>query len=195
MEAIQKNMDEGPIKATMTVGDVIQMVPESIPIMLNYGLHCVGCNAATWETLEQGAMGHGMAQDVFDKMLGEINDLAKKEAEKLEEPVEQTITVSEAAAKKATAMAESAGRANVILRVSVVPGGCAGFKYDMDFVDAPDADDFIIEAHGIKTVLNKSSMEAIAGSTLDYVETLKESGFKITNKKFTQSCACGDSFR
>lgn len=194
METVHE-ISDGPIKATMTIGDVIQVVPESIPIMLKYGLHCVGCSAATWETLEQGAMGHGMSQDVFGKMLGEINELVKKEAEKPKEQVEQTITITQAAAKKVIAMAKEEGRANAILRVSVVPGGCAGFKYDMDFVDLPDADDFVIEAHGIKAVLNKSSMEAIAGSTLDYIETIKESGFKITNPKFTQSCACGDSFR
>jgi len=140
-------------------------------------------------------MGHGMPQDTITKMLTDINELAKREAKKLKEPVEKTMTITEAAANKIIAMAKSEGRITAMLRVRVVPGGCAGFKYNMDFEESAEDDDVVIAAHDIKVVLDQTSIETLAGSTLDYVETLKESGFKITNPKFTKSCACGDSFR
>jgi len=51
---------KGFIKKEMLIGDIIKKYPQSIEIMLEHGIHCVGCHVATWETLEQGAAGHGI---------------------------------------------------------------------------------------------------------------------------------------
>ena len=58
----------------MLIGEVVKKYPESIGIMLEHGLHCVGCHVATWETIEQGAIGHGI--DV-NKLVRDINEKIK----------------------------------------------------------------------------------------------------------------------
>ena len=63
---------ENKITKNMTLGETVSKYPESAEVLLKYGLHCIGCHVATWETLEQGASGHGI--DV-DKL---VNDLNKK---------------------------------------------------------------------------------------------------------------------
>ena len=64
----------------MTLGEIVSRFPESAQIMLSYGLHCVGCHVAAWETLEQGAKAHGLDEKEIDKMVKEINkEIQKKE--------------------------------------------------------------------------------------------------------------------
>lgn len=58
------------ITKKMLIGDIVKKYPSSIQVMLEHGLHCVGCHVATWETLEQGASSHGV--DV-DKLVKELN--------------------------------------------------------------------------------------------------------------------------
>lgn len=61
------------ITKTMTLGEVVSKFPKTIPIMLDYGLHCVGCHVAAFETIEQGALAHGMDKKQLEKMLKEMN--------------------------------------------------------------------------------------------------------------------------
>ena len=70
------------ITKEMTLGEVVSRFPESAKVMLSYGLHCVGCHVASWETLEQGAKAHGLDDKEVDKMVGEINKtIQEKEKE------------------------------------------------------------------------------------------------------------------
>ncbi|MBI2129168.1 DUF1858 domain-containing protein [Candidatus Woesearchaeota archaeon] len=48
-------MPKDPVTKEMLIGDVVKKYPESIEIMLDYGIQCIGCHVATWETLEQAA--------------------------------------------------------------------------------------------------------------------------------------------
>ncbi len=48
------------ITKDMLIGDVVKKYPKSAEIMAKHGLHCIGCHVATWESLEQGAAGHGI---------------------------------------------------------------------------------------------------------------------------------------
>lgn len=61
------------ITKTMTLGEVIEKYPKSVDIFMKYGLHCIGCSVATWETLEQGAVAHGMDNKKIDSLLEELN--------------------------------------------------------------------------------------------------------------------------
>ncbi len=63
-------MKKENITKGMVIGEIVKQHPDSIRIMGEHGLHCVGCHVATWETLEQGASAHGI--DV-DKLLKELN--------------------------------------------------------------------------------------------------------------------------
>ncbi len=66
------------ISKDMTLGDIVAKYPETVPIMLKFGLHCVGCHVAAYETLEQGAKGHEMNKETFEKMLAEMNKAIEK---------------------------------------------------------------------------------------------------------------------
>jgi len=71
------------ISKDMALGNVVKRFPQAMPIMLGYGLHCVGCHVAAFETIEQGAKAHGMTEKEIDKMLAEMNKaVEKKEPER-----------------------------------------------------------------------------------------------------------------
>ena len=83
---------------------------------------------------------------------------------------------------------------DLALRVSVKPGGCSGFNYDM-FFDSEFADDDITrEFSGVKVVIDAASAELLTGSTLDFADGLQGAGFHITNPNATRTCGCGNSF-
>lgn len=66
------------IRKETALGEITQKFPETVPTMLKYGLHCVGCHAAAFETLEQGAKAHGMTDQEIEKMLTEMNNSIKE---------------------------------------------------------------------------------------------------------------------
>jgi hybrid cluster-associated redox disulfide protein len=55
----------------MLIGDIAQQYPETLDVFMKYGLHCIGCHVAAWETLEQGAMTHGI--DDIDAFVADLN--------------------------------------------------------------------------------------------------------------------------
>ncbi len=61
------------ISKEMTIGDAVNSHPETAFVMMKHGLHCVGCHVAAWETIEQGAMGHGMDDKGIKTMVDEMN--------------------------------------------------------------------------------------------------------------------------
>ncbi|MBT4937254.1 DUF1858 domain-containing protein [Candidatus Peregrinibacteria bacterium] len=60
----------------MSIAEVVELYPSSIDVFLEYGLHCVGCGAAAWESVEDGAMGHGMSEELIDQLIEELNEMA-----------------------------------------------------------------------------------------------------------------------
>ncbi|HEX9664288.1 MAG TPA: DUF542 domain-containing protein [Patescibacteria group bacterium] len=68
----------GVITKEMTMGEIVKQYPQVAPIMLDFGLHCVGCHVAFWETLEEGIASHGMTEDDLDALLKQLNEAIKK---------------------------------------------------------------------------------------------------------------------
>jgi len=66
------------ITKDMTIADVVQKYPQTAEVMLSYGLHCVGCHVASFETIEQGARAHGMTDKQLVSMIDEMNKKIKK---------------------------------------------------------------------------------------------------------------------
>ena len=79
---------------------------------------------------------------------------------------------------------------NSYFRISVQGGGCSGFKYNFTFDKKIEEGDIIFN----KTVIDKSSLEIINGSIVDYKKEMIGSSFVIENPKATSSCGCGLSF-
>ncbi|MEX2421162.1 MAG: iron-sulfur cluster assembly accessory protein [Actinomycetota bacterium] len=112
--------------------------------------------------------------------------------------MEQTatvISVTDSAAAKIRELAEREGRAEPVLRVRVVAGGCSGFSYELGFTDAPDAEDRVVTAaDGVRVLVDPRSAPIVEGSTLEFNDALLGGGLRMLNPRATHECACGDSF-
>ena len=75
-------------------------------------------------------------------------------------------------------------------RIAVKGGGCSGFKYDFSFDNKIEKNDLIHE----NIVVDKSSLEMLKGSLVDFSQELIGDSFKISNPKTKSSCGCGISF-
>jgi iron-sulfur cluster assembly protein len=106
------------------------------------------------------------------------------------------LTLTERAADKVRALMaqEPAGEAEV-LRVAIRGGGCGGFEYALGFDRGATGDDAEAEFHGVRVVVDPASAPYLQGATVDFVESLQESGFKIENPNASGSCGCGHSFQ
>ena len=79
-------------------------------------------------------------------------------------------------------------------RITVQGGGCAGFQYKFEFSEQVNNDDMVFEYTNAKILIDKTSIELIKGSKIDYVKELIGSSFKISNPQASSSCGCGTSF-
>lgn len=107
---------------------------------------------------------------------------------------ERLIKVSDAAAEKVIALLSKQGRPNGVLRIAVIGGGCSGLQYKMDLQDGPANRDILVEAKGVKIVVDPKSALYVTGSELDFVDALQGGGFKVKNPNATNTCSCGESF-
>ena len=79
------------------------------------------------------------------------------------------------------------------LRIFVQGGGCSGFQYGFTFDDQQDGDT-VVEASGIRVLVDPMSAPYLSGATVDFVEDLRGSGFVVDNPNAARSCGCGHSF-
>ncbi len=80
------------------------------------------------------------------------------------------------------------------LRLKVVGGGCSGLRYELSFDDQLGDADTTLEAGAVRVVVDDKSALYLVGTTLDFVDTLQESGFKMGNPNAKNTCGCGESF-
>ena len=85
--------------------------------------------------------------------------------------------------------AETAG-----LRVSVLPGGCSGFKYSLNIEERALEDDMVLDLGGVRVFVDGFSAQYLTGVTIDYVTSMQGSGFTFKNPNSTGGCGCGSSF-
>jgi iron-sulfur cluster assembly accessory protein len=103
------------------------------------------------------------------------------------------VEMTEAAARRIAAIvAKEPGKQ--ALRVSVEGGGCSGFSYKFDLVDARNDDDIAIERNGATVLIDDLSLIYMGGSVIDFVDDLMGQSFQIKNPNAVASCGCGTSF-
>ncbi len=103
------------------------------------------------------------------------------------------LSLSSSAAKRILALSAAEGRP-LMLRVAVEAGGCSGFQYQFDLVDASDDDDLKVERDGASAVVDVISLALLKGSEIDFVDELAGAEFRIRNPNAKSSCGCGVSF-
>src|SRR5947209_1745767 len=114
----------------------------------------------------------------------------------IETSQEAVVTLTARAADKIKGLMaeEPAGEAEV-LRVAIQGGGCSGFEYALGFDRGAQTEDHELAYHGVRVVVDPFSAPYLQGSTIDFLEGLQESGFKIDNPNVTAACGCGHSFQ
>lgn len=182
---------EQKIHSQMTIEQILGMFPNKAQKLsqeiTNAGLHCVGCGAATWETLEQGMQSHGKTPDQVEYLVGRLNNL-------LNEPVDlSTVSLTEKGAKKFMQILKDDGREGWALRLDEQMAGCSGFEYILDYSEKAQADDVVFTSFGVEIHVNNKKLGRLLGSEIDYVEGLHSTGFKISNPNAKSSCGCGTS--
>jgi iron-sulfur cluster assembly accessory protein len=113
--------------------------------------------------------------------------------------IEQTqtaqINLTEAAATAVQDLLKKRELGDLALRVFVSGGGCSGFQYGMALEDNIRDTDIVAEQHGVKLVIDEISINYLDGATVDYVDEIMGSGFKIENPNAVSTCGCGSSFK
>ena len=110
-----------------------------------------------------------------------------------EQMIENPIDFTPKALSKVKELMKNEGKEGHGLRIRLVPGGCAGFQYDFAIEkDASDGDK-VIKNDGLRVFVDETSLQFMEGSTVDYIETLHEAGFRVNNPNFEHSCSCGKS--
>lgn len=179
------------ITRQMTIEEILGMFPYKAQRLsqeiTNAGLHCVGCHAAVWETLEAGMMTHGKTDEQIDELARRLNALLEEEIDL------SSICITPRGASKFLEILSDEGKQGWGMRFSEEMAGCNGFEYVLDFSEKADADDQIFESHGIEIHVKKAMVPRLLGSEIDYVEGLRGSGFKISNPNVRSSCGCGTS--
>ena len=108
-------------------------------------------------------------------------------------PGKQAVTITPKAATQIARLMSSAGHAG--LRIGVKKGGCAGMEYTMEYVEASDPNDEVVEFEGARVMIAPMAQMFLFGTEIDYETTLLESGFKFRNPNVTESCGCGESIK
>ena len=101
------------------------------------------------------------------------------------------INVTDSAVEQLRALVGSAAEKG--LRIAIAKGGCSGLHYEMT-LDEQHAGDEVVQRDGARFFIDPESAKLLAGSTLDYHDSLTSSGFQIVNPNAARTCGCGSSF-
>jgi len=182
---------EQKISKEMTIEGIFSRFPSKsqklAQEMTNTGLHCVGCGAAVWETLEAGMLSHGFSPEDVDDMVDRLNGILAQKSDLT------AITLTKRAADKYRQILKDDGREGWGLRFGDKAAGCSGFEYVLDYSEKAEKDDQVFHCEGIEVHVNGADVSRLLGSEIDYVDGLNGSGFKISNPNAKGSCGCGKS--
>lgn len=104
------------------------------------------------------------------------------------------VRVTERAFDRLAEIAETEGRASIVLRVAVLGGGCSGFQYEFLLEDEQDDGDLVIEGKGQRVLVDPESLQLLSGSVIDFKDELIGAHFAVDNPNATSTCGCGTSF-
>lgn len=104
------------------------------------------------------------------------------------------VTVSADAAARISELREKRGEPDLMLRVSVLGGGCSGFQYKYEFDKSQNDDDHLFQRDDIAVIVDDVSLDLLAGSEIHFQKDIMGAYFTIQNPNASSSCGCGSSF-
>ncbi|HBX69616.1 MAG TPA: iron-sulfur cluster insertion protein ErpA [Chloroflexi bacterium] len=107
----------------------------------------------------------------------------------------ETIALTPAAANAVQDLLAKRELEGYALRVYIKGGGCSGYQYGMALDNNFREQDLVTDCFGVKVVVDEVSIDYMRGATIDFVEDVMGSGFKVENPNAVSSCGCGSSFR
>lgn len=197
---MDKNMEQKStlkqlrISPDWTISDIFKRFPDKIDelseVLTDYGLHCVGCNANQFETIEQGCEGHGFDEEIISSMIDDLNKVVAKESNN-----EGDLVITKSALSKLSGILSRKSKEldkRIYLRINYNSGEdtCCKNLYTLAFEGNPHKDnDVLVDTSNddVKVVLKKSDMNNFSDLILDYDDEQK--GFKI--EKTTDGCGTG----
>ncbi len=112
----------------------------------------------------------------------------------VEHPIDTLISLTPMAAAKIKDLLAEETDEGLVLRVAIQGGGCSGFQYGLGFDNVAEGD-MELSLEGVPVVVDSYSAPYLRGTTIDFLNTIQESGFKIENPNAVSSCGCGHSFQ
>lgn len=104
------------------------------------------------------------------------------------------IQLSQAALKELKRLQAKQLPAQPVVRLSIVPGGCAGWRYVLQFDSEPQSTDSCWEYGDVRVVAHQAVLSDVDGITVDYAEDLMGGSFRFINPNAAHTCGCGISF-
>ena len=108
--------------------------------------------------------------------------------------ISSRLSLTDSCAARISTLQAAENNPNLMLRISVLGGGCSGFQYKFDLDDRVNDDDLMFKLNGTSVIVDKTSLEFLSGSVVDYKEDLGGSFFAVENPNVTANCGCGASF-
>jgi iron-sulfur cluster assembly protein len=109
-------------------------------------------------------------------------------------PRPKQMTVTPLAAERVKALIDGRGKPTAGVRIGVRTKGCSGLSYTLEFADKQEPMDEVIEAEGIKLLVDPKASLFLIGTEMDYEEEKLKSGFVFRNPNEKGRCGCGESF-
>ncbi|OGJ56268.1 hypothetical protein A3D88_04130 [Candidatus Peribacteria bacterium RIFCSPHIGHO2_02_FULL_52_16] len=196
--ALHKHPTALRVQKTMPVREIVTLLPESEPILAEYGLHCFHCAANAYETLEEGCLGHGFEAEAIDELVEDLQNLLDAKP-----PRPETLTVTLDAAKTLKRLAEEESRTDQGLMVTLDENG--GFCLEFSDTTSKELKTFThAEEPTMKIFASTMTLARIGGATIDFREgrfkldlPADETGLLEESKKNTCTCGgkcgCGES--
>jgi iron-sulfur cluster assembly protein len=109
-------------------------------------------------------------------------------------PRPQVMTVTPAAVERIKGLIDKRGKPTAGIRIGVRSKGCSGLSYTLEYADSPQQMDEVVEAEGVKILIDPKASLFLIGTEMDYAEEQLKSGFVFKNPNEKGRCGCGESF-
>ncbi len=160
-----------------TIAEILEKMPEAQDIFITHGLQCAGCYLGAYETLEQGAAGHGFSSEEIKNVLTDLNECAK-ELKIMNVPAKDP-ELTDKAVEKIHEFQAAQEKIGFGFKIDVLKSG-GEFNYFLDFLEAPEPRDKTIKSKGIKMFIAPESLRLLQNCTIDFVSTDEGEGFKMS---------------